>query len=234
MYKALQKENTVESDVLVELSFQSLFMSADAFVKAVLIILVAMSVWSIAIIAERWWALWCFRRELKRFMKKLRKSRSLETLQGELITPPPLSAAALFKVIMGELDRSTPESPHFIQNISRIVSMFAKGIEAALERRLVHLATIGAIAPFIGLLGTVWGIMNSFQAIAISGETHLAVVAPGVAEALFATALGLFAAIPALMFYNKFSSDVAAHVDQFEHYAARMELFMVRREPLNA
>jgi biopolymer transport protein TolQ len=120
-------------------------------------------------------------------------------------------------------------APGTQQRVEKVMDVTISREVERLERRLTFLATVGSIAPFVGLFGTVWGIMSSFQAIAVSKNTSLAVVAPGIAEALFATALGLLAAIPAVIFYNKFNADVARQAAQLEAFADEFAALMSRQ-----
>jgi biopolymer transport protein TolQ len=146
--------------------------------------------------------------------------------------------AALFVAAMREWKRSTEREsgdktgrpmPGVQLRVEKVMDVTVSREVERLERRLTFLATVGSTAPFIGLFGTVWGIMTSFQAIAVSRNTSLAVVAPGIAEALFATALGLLAAIPAVIFYNKFNSEVARHAARLEGFADEFSAILSRQ-----
>ena len=189
-----------------DFSLISLFLRADIIVKSVMIILVAFSIYSWAIIFDK---IRLFRKINKRaeeFEEKFWKSKSAETFYNNLPSTTDDPMAEVFKSSMQMVMKSRSKS-----NLSeRLVSVLEANIEKQMtnvDKNYTFLATVGSTAPFIGLFGTVWGIMNSFQSIAISRNTSLAIVAPGIAEALFATALGLLAAIPAVIAYNKFSND---------------------------
>ena len=196
-------------------SFLELFLQAHLVVKIVMIGLLLASVWSWAIIVEK---LVSFRRarvEADRFEQMFWSGQSLDELYGGLMRGKTITMGALFVAAMREWKRSVEGNIRALGGIQlrveKVMDVTISREMERLDRRLLFLATVGSTAPFIGLFGTVWGIMTSFQAIAISKNTNLAVVAPGIAEALFATALGLLAAIPAVIFYNKFAADLGAH-----------------------
>lgn len=202
-------------------SMWSLFLQADLLIKAVMIGLLAASVWSWAVVVQKHTELRRLHILANDFEEMFWSGHPLEKLYKPLTQGESHPMAMLFVVGMREWKR--------VQNADVGWSAVDKHIEKSLSvalaketdplhKRLLSLATIGATAPFVGLFGTVWGIMNSFQAIATSSDTSLAVVAPGIAEALFATALGLFVAIPAVVFYNRFNERVG-------EYVARLELF---------
>tara|TARA_B100000953_G_scaffold57037_1_gene44917 strand:- start:1161 stop:1568 length:408 start_codon:yes stop_codon:yes gene_type:complete len=129
--------------------------------------------------------------------------------------------ANIFKAGMGEMLKSKTRSSNQSERVSRILEVSTEREMLTIEKYFTFLATVGSTAPFIGLFGTVWGIMNSFQSIAISRNTSLAIVAPGIAEALFATALGLLAAVPAVVAYNKFNSDAKKYLQKIENFSKR-------------
>lgn len=196
-----------------DFSLWGLFLQADLVVKTVIIGLVISSVWTWAIIIEKIVVLANMRRKTNQFEEDFWSGRSLEDLFASMSKRKNVSSAALFMAAMREWKRSQESMMRagFIgvqQRIERSMDVALQKEMAGLESRLLFLATVGSTAPFVGLFGTVWGIMNSFQAIAVSKSTNLAVVAPGIAEALFATALGLLAAIPAVVFYNKITNDI--------------------------
>jgi biopolymer transport protein TolQ len=141
--------------------------------------------------------------------------------------------AALFVAAMREWKRSIEGNPRPLpgvqMRVEKVMDVSISREVERLERRLLFLATVGSTSPFVGLFGTVWGIMNSFQSIAVSKSTNLAVVAPGIAEALFATALGLLAAIPAVIFYNKFSHEVGLHAKRLEGFADEFSAILSRQ-----
>jgi biopolymer transport protein TolQ len=198
-------------------SFIELFMQASPTVQLVMGGLLLASIWSWAIIIEK---LIAFRRakiEADRFEQTFWSGQSLDELYNGLSRGKTITMAALFVAAMREWKRSVEGNIRALGGIQlrveKVMDVTISREMERLDRRLLFLATVGSTAPFVGLFGTVWGIMTSFQAIAVSKNTNLAVVAPGIAEALFATALGLMAAIPAVVFYNKFQAD-SAHISQ--------------------
>ena len=203
-----------------DFSILNLFLRADVIVKSVIIILIASSVYSWAIIIEKYRLFKKINKSSEEFENKFWKSRSAESFYNSLPSNIDDPMANVFKDTMQVIVKSRSKS-----NLSnKIESMLEVNIEKQmnmLEKNYTFLATVGATAPFIGLFGTVWGIMNSFQSIAISRNTSLAIVAPGIAEALFATALGLLAAIPAVVAYNKFNSDSKKYSQKLENFSKR-------------
>ena len=203
-----------------DFSILNLFLRADVIVKSVIIILIASSIYSWAIIIEKYRLFKKINKSSEEFENKFWKSRSAESFYNSLPNNIDDPMANVFKDTMQVIVKSRSKS-----NISnKLESMLEVNIEKqmnTLEKNYTFLATVGATAPFIGLFGTVWGIMNSFQSIAISRNTSLAIVAPGIAEALFATALGLLAAIPAVVAYNKFNSDSKKYSQKLENFSKR-------------
>ena len=203
-----------------DFSILNLFLRADVIVKSVIIILIASSIYSWAIIFEKYRLFKKINKSSEEFENKFWKSRSAESFYNNLPEKIDDPMANVFKDTMQVIVKSKSKS-----NLSnRLESMLEVSIEKQmnnLEKNYTFLATVGATAPFIGLFGTVWGIMNSFQSIAISRNTSLAIVAPGIAEALFATALGLLAAIPAVVAYNKFNSDSKKYSQKLENFSKR-------------
>ena len=203
-----------------DFSILSLFLRADIIVKSVIIILIASSIYSWAIIIEKYRLFKKINKSSEEFENKFWKSRSAESFYNNLPENIEDPMANVFKDTMQVIVKSKSKS-----NISsRLGSMLEVSIEKqmnSIEKSYTFLATVGSTAPFIGLFGTVWGIMNSFQSIAISRNTSLAIVAPGIAEALFATALGLLAAIPAVVAYNKFNSDSKKYSQKLENFSKR-------------
>tara|TARA_A100001037_G_scaffold102864_1_gene93630 strand:+ start:172 stop:846 length:675 start_codon:yes stop_codon:yes gene_type:complete len=203
-----------------DFSLIKLFFRADIVVKSVIIILIAASVYSWAIIFDKYKLFKKINKSTQEFEDKFWKSKSAETLYNNLPQKIEDPMAMLFKDSMQSVMKSRSKS-----NISeRLANILEVNIEKQMniiEKNYTFLATVGSTAPFIGLFGTVWGIMNSFQSIAISRNTSLAIVAPGIAEALFATALGLLAAIPAVIAYNKFSSDSKKYFQKLENFSKR-------------
>ena len=211
----------------VDMSVWHLFMRADIIVKMVMIILLASSFWSWAIIFEKFRRIRRIQADAAEFEDAFWAGGSLDQLYERIGGRPSDPMETLFASAMREWRRTTEKgllgteaARESLQvRIERVMSTTMARESDRLERHMIFLASVGSTAPFVGLFGTVWGIMNSFQAIAISKNTSLAVVAPGIAEALFATALGLVAAIPAVLAYNKFSTDLG-------RYAGRMEGFI--------
>jgi biopolymer transport protein TolQ len=193
------------------ISFYELFIHASLTVQIVMVGLLLASVWSWAIIIEKLISFARAKRETNKFEQLFWSGQSLEELYSALSRQRTQAMSALFVAGMREWKRSVEVNPKTLRGIQlRVEKVMDVTILREIERlesRLLFLATVGSTAPFIGLFGTVWGIMTSFQAIATSKNTSLAVVAPGIAEALFATALGLLAAIPSVIFYNKFSNE---------------------------
>ncbi|MGB0696677.1 MAG: protein TolQ [Rhodospirillaceae bacterium] len=207
------------------MSLMSLFWQADWVVKAVMIGLALASVWCWAIIFEKIFKLRNLAKRASKFEEKFWSGNSLDDLYDRMGSRPADPMSAIFAAAMREWRqsagrRSGGSGPKLGvgQRIERVMDVTLDREMESIERRLGVLATTGSTAPFVGLFGTVWGIMNSFYAIGLTNDTSLATVAPGMAEALFATALGLIAAIPAVVAYNKLSNDV-------DRYAARLEGF---------
>ena len=203
-----------------DFSLVSLFLRADIIVKSVMIILVVFSIYSWAIIFDKIRLFRKINKSAEEFEEKFWKSKSAETFYNNLPSTTNDPMAELFKSSMQMVMKSRSKS-----NLSeRLVGVLEANIEKQMtnvDKNYTFLATVGSTAPFIGLFGTVWGIMNSFQSIAISRNTSLAIVAPGIAEALFATALGLLAAIPAVIAYNKFSNDSKKYSQKLENFSKR-------------
>ena len=218
-------------DVAVDLSVWALFQNAHIVVKIVMIGLLAASVWSWAIILEKFFLFAKTRKETDKFEQVFWSGQSLVELNQALSQRRNTGMAALFVAGMREWMRSRGQklSPGTQLRVEKVMDVTVTREVEQLERRLTFLATVGSTAPFVGLFGTVWGIMTSFQAIAVSKNTNLAVVAPGIAEALFATALGLLAAIPAVIFYNKFNSEAARQGARLEGFADEFAAILSRQ-----
>ena len=203
-----------------DFSLWSLFLRADFIVKSVILMLIGCSIYSWAIIIEKFRLFKKINLESEEFEEKFWKSKSAETFYNSLPVNLDNPMALLFRDSMQTLLKAKNKS-----NLNeRMSSMLEVNIEkqiVTLEKGFTFLATVGSTAPFIGLFGTVWGIMNSFQSIAISRNTSLAIVAPGIAEALFATALGLLAAIPAVVAYNKYNNDSKKYSQKLENFSKR-------------
>jgi biopolymer transport protein TolQ len=225
-------------DVAVDLSIWELFKNAHIVVQLVIVGLLAASVWSWAIIIEKLFLFAKARKETDKFEQVFWSGQSLDELYQALAQRRNVGMAALFVAAMREWKRSTEREsgeaatrpmPGVQLRVEKVMDVTISREVERLERRLTFLATVGSTAPFVGLFGTVWGIMTSFQAIATTKNTSLAVVAPGIAEALFATALGLLAAIPAVIFYNKFNAEVARHAARLEGFADEFSAILSRQ-----
>ena len=204
-----------------DFSIIQLFVRADVIIKSVLIILIASSIYSWAIIIEK---IRLFKRinlSTEEFENKFWKSKSAESFYNNLPANVNDPMANVFKDSMQVLLKSK-RSSNLNEKMSRMLEINIEEQMESIEKSYTFLATVGSTAPFIGLFGTVWGIMNSFQSIAISRNTSLAIVAPGIAEALFATALGLLAAIPAVVAYNKFHGDSKKYSQKLENFSKRL------------
>ncbi len=203
-----------------DFSILNLFISADIIVKSVIIILILASIYSWAIIIEKYRLFKKINKSSEEFEDKFWRSKSAETFYNNLPTNLNDPMANVFKDSMQVVIKARSKT-----NLSeRLTSVLEVNIEKQMniiDKNYTFIATVGSTAPFIGLFGTVWGIMNSFQSIAISRNTSLAIVAPGIAEALFATALGLLAAIPAVVAFNKFSSDSKKYSQKLESFSKR-------------
>ena len=203
-----------------DFSIISLFLRADFIVKSVIIILIASSVYSWAIIFEKIKMFRKINKSTEEFESKFWKSKSAESFYNNLPANLDDPMANLFRNSM-EVMLKSRKSSNLNDKMSRMLEINAEQQMEKIEKSYTFLASVGSTAPFIGLFGTVWGIMNSFQSIAISRNTSLAIVAPGIAEALFATALGLLAAIPAVVAFNKFNNDSKKYSQKLENFSKR-------------
>jgi len=210
----------IELGTNTDFSLLSLFLRADIVVKSVIIILIFCSVYSWAVIIEKFRLFKKINKSSEEFEEKFWNSKSAENFYNSLPTNVEDPMALVFQGAMEGLLKKKSKT-----NLSeRMTAMLEAGVEkqmTIIEKGFTFLATVGSTAPFIGLFGTVWGIMNSFQSIAISRNTSLAIVAPGIAEALFATALGLLAAIPAVVAYNKFNKDSQKYSLKLENFSKK-------------
>jgi biopolymer transport protein TolQ len=218
------------------ISVVSLFMRADPLVKAVMAILLLASLWSWAIILNKWFALGSLSRRATKFEKIFWSGQSLDELYAQFGKSADHPMAAVFVSALREWRRAFEGGAPRESLLAGIKDRIEKAMSVTIlretmgiERQLGFLATVGATAPFVGLFGTVWGIMNSFSAIAARHDTTLAVVAPGIAEALFATAMGLLAAIPAVIFYNKFVNDISRYTARLEGFADEFSAILSRQ-----
>ena len=200
-------------------SFFSLFLKADFVVKFVIIILIAASIYSWAIIIEKYKLFKKINGSSSFFEDQFWSSKSADSLYKKLEGYNEDPMANVFKAGMDFMIKNKSRSASTQERVLQALSSSIDKEMEIVEKKLTFLATVGSTAPFIGLFGTVWGIMNSFQSIAISKNTSLAIVAPGIAEALFATALGLLAAIPAVVAYNNFTSDSRRYSTRLENFS---------------
>ena len=204
-----------------DFSIIKLFIRADFVVKSVIVVLIAASIFSWALIVDKYKLFKKINRSSDEFEQKFWKSKSAESFYNNIPANSNDPLANIFKAGMGEMLKSKTRSSNQNERVSRILEVSTEREMLTIEKYFTFLATVGSTAPFIGLFGTVWGIMNSFQSIAISRNTSLAIVAPGIAEALFATALGLLAAVPAVVAYNKFNSDAKKYLQKIENFSKR-------------
>ena len=203
-----------------DFSLINLFIRADIIVKSVIILLIVCSIYSWAIIIDKIKLFKKINISSEEFEEKFWRSKSAETFYNNLPSSVEDPMASLFKESMQGLLKSKSKT-NLIEKMSGILEIGIEKQMSKIEKGFTFLATVGSTAPFIGLFGTVWGIMNSFQSIAISRNTSLAIVAPGIAEALFATALGLLAAIPAVVAYNRFNNDSRKYSQKLESFSKR-------------
>ena len=223
-----------------DFSLWGLFAQADIVVKIVMIMLLAASVWVWAIVYEKWQTLRRANQAADGFEDRFWSGRSLEELYEAEGARPTHPMAAVFGAAMGEWRRSAKVVGADVARsavgtrVDRVIGVTMQRELERMERWMVFLASIGSTAPFIGLFGTVWGIMNSFAAIATMHTTNLAVVAPGIAEALFATAIGLVAAIPAVLAYNKISNDLAKFAARLEGFGTEFSAILSRQSEAKA
>ncbi|MDO5622251.1 MAG: protein TolQ [Paracoccus sp. (in: a-proteobacteria)] len=217
----------------VDFSLVSLFMRASPVVQIVMVLLILASVWAWAVIIQKWLTFTAARRDASRFDRAFWSGQPLDDLYDRIGDKPSGAAERIFAAGMQEWRRSQDGMDGLIpgagQRIDRVMNVAIAREENRLTRGLGILASVGATAPFIGLFGTVWGIKNAFEGIAMTQNTSLAVVAPGIAEALLATALGLLAAIPAVIFYNKLSGDADRIVTRYDGFADEFATILSRQ-----
>lgn len=218
-----------------DLSIWGLFVEADLVVKIVIVGLLIASVWVWAVIFEKWSSLRRVNKQAEAFEDRFWSGGSLEELYDQEGVRPAHPEAAVFAAAMGEWRRTARVAGVDLnltgvrERVDRAITVTVNREMDRLERWMTFLASVGATAPFIGLFGTVWGIMHSFSAIAAMHNTNLAVVAPGIAEALFATAIGLVAAIPAVLAYNKISTDLARFASRLEGFGTEFSAILSRQ-----
>jgi biopolymer transport protein TolQ len=236
MDTAITQETTIAAVAAVNhMSAWGLFLQADIIVKGVMIGLILASLWSWAIIFDKVLRLRSLFRQAEDFEEKFWSGSSLEDLFERVGAKPREPMSAIFVAAMREWKRSAGK-PGAVNNASTVGERIDRVMKISLERemdilnrRMIFLASTGSVAPFVGLFGTVWGIMNTFTAIGATSDTSLATVAPGIAEALFATAIGLVAAIPAVIAYNKISSDLGRYAVRLENFAGEFGAILSRQ-----
>ena len=219
-----------------DLSMWGLFFEADPVVKVVMLVLILASFWCWAVIFDKSFRMRRLTAQANRFEESFWSGSSLDDLYDRIGARPTDPMSAIFTAAMRELRQSSTRGLAGDDGLTGLARRIDRAMEVTLGREMQHLerymtflASVGSTAPFIGLFGTVWGIMNSFQAIAVTKNTSLAVVAPGIAEALFATALGLVAAIPAVVAYNKLTTDIGRYAARLEAFAAEFGSILSRR-----
>ena len=220
-----------------DLSIFGLFVESDAIVKVVMLILLLASFWSWAVIFDKVIRMRRLKNAASSFEESFWSGGSLDDLYERVGQRPPDPMTAVFSSAMREWRRSAAKGllgtqimrASLQQRIERVMSVTVGREMERVERFMAFLATVGSTAPFVGLFGTVWGIMDSFQSIAASKNTSLAVVAPGIAESLFATALGLVAAIPAVIAYNKLSNDFGRYAGRLEQFCSEFSAILSRQ-----
>ncbi len=231
------QSTALAGSVAHDLSIWSLFLQADFIVKAVMIALILASFWCWAIIFEKIMRMRRLRRQASQFEESFWSGGSLDDLFDRIGGRPADPMSAIFSSAMREWRRSQAKGggrdqeshQSLSERIDRVMQITLNRELEQIERYMTFLASVGSTAPFVGLFGTVWGIMNSFTAIAVTKNTSLAVVAPGIAEALFATALGLVAAIPAVIAYNKLSTDINRYAGRLEAFAGEFGAILSRQ-----
>jgi len=224
-------------DAAANFSIVSMFMHSDYVVQAVMILLLIASLWSWTIIFNKLVMLSGLKRKARRFEKLFWSGQSLDELYQQFAARNDHPLAAMFIAGLREWRRGFENPaglresllPGIKDRIEKSMSVTILRETDGIEKRLGILATIGSVSPFIGLFGTVWGIMNSFSAIAARHDTTLAVVAPGIAEALFTTAMGLLAAIPAVIFYNRFVAEIGRYVNSLDAFADEFSAILSRQ-----
>ncbi len=228
-------QTALDSAPLHDMSILGLILHADIVVQSVLLMLVLASLWSWAIIFDKIGRYRKVSAEADTFEDEFWSGRSLEELYDRLQGRATHPMAMLFLVAMREWQRSIGKTnvatsgARLQERISQVMRLTLNREVERLERYLGFLATVGSTAPFVGLFGTVWGIMNSFTSIAAQESASLSVVAPGIAEALFATAVGLVAAIPAVIAYNKFAADMERFANRLEGFVDEFNTILSRQ-----
>lgn len=220
----------------VSMSVWGMFQHSDVFMKILIVVLLLASVWSWAIIIEKWRVFKRIRQKSASFERQFWSGGSLDTLYNELKDKPTDPLSAIFVSAMKEWKRSMRlrkdgsfKGVNLQERIEKVMQITIEREVENLSNRLIFLASTGSVAPLAGLFGTVWGIMSSFQAIGVTKNTNISAVAPGVAEALLTTAVGLIAAIPAVVAYNKFANDIDRYANKMETFAGELEAIISRQ-----
>lgn len=220
----------------VSMSVWGMFQHSDVFMKILIVVLLLASVWSWAIIIEKWRVFKRIRQKSANFERQFWSGGSLDTLYNELKDKPTDPLSAIFVSAMKEWKRSMRlrkdgsfKGVNLQERIEKVMQITIEREIENLSNRLIFLASTGSVAPLAGLFGTVWGIMSSFQAIGVTKNTNISAVAPGVAEALLTTAVGLIAAIPAVVAYNKFANDIDRYANKMETFAGELEAIISRQ-----
>lgn len=235
LFELFLQSNSLDAIVTSDFSFSSLFLRADWVVRGVMLILMAASIWSWAIAVDKGIMIFSLNKHAKTFEDIFWSGKTLDELKVELKDSLRDPMSRVFSAAIKEYEEysslkiKSNASMSSQYRIDSIMNLIVNRELSKLERGMTTLATIGSSSVFIGLFGTVWGIMNSFRAIAASQNTSLTVVAPGIAEALFATALGLMAAIPAVIFYNKYTADLNKYGGRLEGYADELSAILSRK-----
>jgi len=235
LFELFLQSNSLDAIVTSDFSFSSLFLRADWVVRGVMLILMAASIWSWAIAVDKGIMIFSLNKHAKTFEDIFWSGKTLDELKVELKDSLRDPMSRVFSAAIKEYDEysslkiKSNASMSSQYRIDSIMNLIVNRELSKLERGMTTLATIGSSSVFIGLFGTVWGIMNSFRAIAASQNTSLKIVAPGIAEALFATALGLMAAIPAVIFYNKYTADLNKYGGRLEGYADELSAILSRK-----
>ena len=226
----------VNLDTTNDFSIFGLFLQADLVVKSVMVLLVFASLWCWVVIFDKVLKMRRLKDQATAFEETFWSGGSLEELYDRIGNRPVDPMSAVFSAAMREWRRSSARAGGgaalrvtLQERIERVMEVSLGREMERLEKYMPLLASVGSTAPFIGLFGTVWGIMNSFAAIAAEKNTSLAVVAPGIAEALFATALGLIAAIPAVLAYNKISNDLSRYSNRLEAFTGEFAAILSRQ-----
>jgi biopolymer transport protein TolQ len=225
-------ETTTQGAANIDFSVWGLFLNADLIVQFVIVLLIGASIWCWSIIFNKYFLYKRIGQDADQFETSFWNTKSLDDFYERMITNVKDPMSSVFASAMREWRSSQPGQGSVAglpQRVERIMQVTVNRELDDLERHLSFLATVGSTAPFVGLFGTVWGIMNSFQGIAMMKSTNLAVVAPGIAEALFATALGLIAAIPAVIAYNKLSTDLNRYAGRLEGFVQEFSAIIARK-----